>query len=137
MLLFALVAFLAFCLLCALVPGVTFLSCDDVVCIFLLLLCFILATCGYSPWSCRCNSSSAPRNQTITTECFIYSVDLSKNSSGCAAHSCFALPCCSAEVIADVRIILFEFELHDSMLHVYKLCRCGSFCACAVGILLH
>jgi hypothetical protein len=40
-----------------LVPGLAFLWCNDMVCI---LASFVLCPCpcGYSPWSCRCNSSS-------------------------------------------------------------------------------
>jgi hypothetical protein len=39
-----------------LVPGLAFLWCNDMVCILAsLVLC--PCPCGYSPWSCRCNSS--------------------------------------------------------------------------------
>jgi hypothetical protein len=56
MLVFALVAFLAFCLLCSWYLARP--SCSAMTwSVFLLPLCFILATYGYHPWSCRCNSS--------------------------------------------------------------------------------
>jgi hypothetical protein len=56
MLLFALASFIQVCLLCALVPGLTF-RLAMTWSVFLLLLRFVLAACRYSPCSCRCNLS--------------------------------------------------------------------------------